>query len=373
MLEDLLEDITNDDLGIAYADADADVSSTTTQTNINDDDKDIKDDDKDSSKIDMYNNPQYNICQQKAHDFETSDTGVYYSNVFCLKSCLNSKCRESTIKKYYSEIKDYITNPFDEVLNYNQTRLCVLHKHHEGPCCSTPFSEKNMLQKSRVCAKMETSINSCIYQVPGDTSGNSYYKNRASRLYPIVISSDTKFKIKRESVSSKIPKICISLKEHTTPFLMATAYIDWVTYTIHIEGMEENILTTLEEPFMTWKKILQTQHAEYLHTYFKNRNRKVFEMKSGVRNTICAVKQNILTVSNFADTTRDNRIIIDQNDIQMGHILPRNNNEYTIRGTNLVMMTREGNRAVGENDYMDDTWILKDISILQNLCNPKME
>ena len=96
-------------------------------------------------------------------------------------------------------------------------------------------------------------------------------------------------------------------------------------------------------------------------------------MKSGVRNTICAVKQNILTVSNFADTTRDNRIIIDQNDIQMGHILPRNNNEYTIRGTNLVMMTREGNRAVGENDYMDDTWILKDISILQNLCNPKME
>ena len=168
-------------------------------------------------------------------------------------------------------------------------------------------------------------------------------------------------------------KFCFYLKEHTTPFQMATAYIDWVTYALHIDGMEENILSPLSEPFLSWKNVLHTHHATFLQNYFKKRNRKIFDASTGVRRTICAVKQNVLTVANFADTTRDNRIDIDPNDVQMGHIVPRSNNEYTIRGTNLLMMTREGNRAVGENDYMDNSWILKDISILQNLCNPKLD
>ena len=322
------------------------------------------------TKINMYDNPQYNLCQQKAEVFENSPIGVYYKNNFCLKPCLSSKCRESTVEKYYHEIKDYISNDYKDVLNYNQMRLCVLQKDHDGACSSSPYSMKKMLQPTRVSNKMETSVNSCIYQVPGDTSGNSYYKNRASRLYPIVISSDTKFKINRESSNTKVPKICISLKEHTTPFLMATAYIDWVTYALLIEGMEEHILPTMAEPYIGWKRKLVGDHASFLHDHFQSKNRKIFDMSSGVRKTICAVKQNVLTVDNFADISRDNRINIDQNDIQMGHIVPRNNNEYTIRGTNLLMMTREGNRAVGENDYMDNTWIMRDISILKNLCDP---
>lgn len=347
-----------------------DTTTTSTPDNLEGNNEEEEDD---ADRINMYDNTQYNICQQKAYEFEHSDIGDYYKKHFCLKPCTASKCRESTIEKYYSAIREYITNSYDEVLKYNQMRLCVLPKEHEGACNSSPFSEKKMLLQSRVSNKMETSINSCIYQVPGDTSGNSYYKNRASRLYPIVISSDTKIKMKRENSESKIPKICISLKEHTTPFLMATAYIDWVTYAIHIEGMEENMISPLSAPYLGWKNLLMNEHASFLHKHFKDRNRKIFDIKSGVRKTICAVKQNILTVSNFADITRDNRIIIDQNDIQMGHILPRNNNEYTIRGTNLLMMTREGNRAVGENDYMDNSWILRDISILQNLCNPNMD
>ena len=319
----------------------------------------------------MYDNPQYNLCQQKANSFEISDIGKYYKSNFCMKPCLSSKCRETTVSKHYEEIKDHITNTYEDVINYNQMRLCVLQKDHAGACRSSPFSVKKMLVPTRVSSKMETSINSCIYQVPGDTSGNSYYKNRASRLFPIVISSDTKFKINRESTNSKIPKICISLKEHTTPFLMATAYIDWVTYALHIDGMEEHLLHSMDEPYLSWKRKLTEHHAAFLHDLFRSKNRKIFDTSSGVRKTICAVKQNILTVENFADTSRDNRVNIDQNDIQMGHILPRNNNEYTIRGTNLLMMTREGNRAVGENDYLDNEWILRDISILQNLCYPK--
>lgn len=362
----LLDDVDcNEDISTS-ASIDVDIQESGDET--------IKQDKEDShEKLNMYNNTQYNTCQQKAKEFEESAVGYFYKTHFCLKPCLSSKCREATIQKYFAEIKDHVSNTYEEVLAYNQMRLCVLHKDHEGPCSSTPFSEKKMLVKSRVSNKMETSINSCIYQVPGDTSGNSIYKNRASRLYPIVIGSNTKIKIQRQSSDSKVPKICISLKEHTTPFQMATAYIDWVTYALHIDGMEENILSPLSEPFLSWKNGLQTHHATFLQNYFKERNRKIFDVSTGVRRTICAVKQNVLTVANFADTTRDNRIDIDPNDVQMGHIVPRSNNEYTIRGTNLLMMTREGNRAVGENDYMDNSWILKDISILQNLCNPKLE
>lgn len=328
-----------------------------------------------TTQIDMYNNPQFNLCLQKAVDFEASDIGDYYKKHFCLQPCSSSKykCRKSTIEKYYAEMEDYITNSLDEVMKYNQTRLCVLQKGHTGECSSCPFSQGKILKHSRVSNKMETSINSCIYQVPGDTSGNSYFKNRASRLYPIVVSSDTKIKMKKASCTSKMPKICISLKEHTTPFQMATAYIDWVTYATHIDEMEDNFMSSIAEPFLGWKDLLVNRHAAFLQNHFKSRNRKIFDTTSGVRKTICAVKQDILTVANFADISRDNRINIDPNDIQMGHIVPRSNNEFTIRGTNLLMMTRDGNRAVGENDYLDDSWILRDISILQNLCSPKMD
>ena len=328
-----------------------------------------------TAQIDMYNNPQFNLCLQKALAFEESDIGDYYKKHFCLQPCSSSKykCRKSTIEKYYAEMEDYITNSLDEVMKYNQTRLCVLQKGHTGECSSCPFSQGKILKHSRVSNKMETSINSCIYQVPGDTSGNSYFKNRASRLYPIVVSSDTKIKMKKASCTSKMPKICISLKEHTTPFQMATAYIDWVTYAIHIDEMEDNFVSSIAEPFLGWKDLLVNRHAAFLQNHFKSRNRKIFDTTSGVRKTICAVKQDILTVANFADISRDNRINIDPNDIQMGHIVPRSNNEFTIRGTNLLMMTRDGNRAVGENDYLDDSWILRDISILQNLCSPKID
>ena len=212
-----------------------------------------------TTQIDMYNNPQFNLCLQKALAFEESDIGDYYKRHFCLQPCSSSKykCRKSTIEKYYAEMEDYITNSLDEVMKYNQTRLCVLQKGHTGECSSCPYSQGKILKHSRVSNKMETSINSCIYQVPGDTSGNSFYKNRASRLYPIVIGSNAKIKIKRQSSDSKVPKICISLKEHTTPFQMATAYIDWVTYAIHIDGMDEHIISPLSEPFLSWKNVLQ--------------------------------------------------------------------------------------------------------------------
>lgn len=61
----------------------------------------------------------------------------------------------------------------------------------------------------------------------------------------------------------------------------------------------------------------------------------------------------------MSDISRDNRVNIDNDDIQMGHIQSRNDMHYTIRGVNLVMMTREGNRIIGEDSFIENIWIEK--------------
>ena len=73
--------------------------------------------------------------------------------------------------------------------------------------------------------------------------------------------------------------------------------------------------------------------------------------------TICPVIPKGLEIINVADPERDNRTVIDRYDVQMGHISSRTNECYTIYGTNLVMMTREGNRIIGEYSLIEDDWI----------------
>ena len=43
--------------------------------------------------------------------------------------------------------------------------------------------------------------------------------------------------------------------------------------------------------------------------------------------------------------------------IQLGHCCPRSDREYTIRGFNIVVMTRDGNRIVGDYNFLEDGWI----------------
>ena len=62
-------------------------------------------------------------------------------------------------------------------------------------------------------------------------------------------------------------------------------------------------------------------------------------------------------MKDISDPDRDNRVEINKNDVQMGHLVSRNNNEVTIRGLNLSVMTREGNRIIGEYSLFDSEWI----------------
>ena len=59
------------------------------------------------------------------------------------------------------------------------------------------------------------------------------------------------------------------------------------------------------------------------------------------------------------DIAKDTRIENGPNDIQLGHCDIRNEKSFTIRGFNICLMTREGNRLVGDTSFFDDSWIKK--------------
>ena len=49
----------------------------------------------------------------------------------------------------------------------------------------------------------------------------------------------------------------------------------------------------------------------------------------------------------------------------MGHVNPKNDKYFSIRGLNLVMMSRRGNELLGSNNFVEDKWIID----LQKITN----
>ncbi len=268
----------------------------------------------------------------------TESTKLHESDVYYLNTlCLNSVGQE--VKGDYK---------FLESLNLPNCRngfkkCCVLPRGHQDKCSTT----YDIFIKSSLTEKLISSVEKAIYYTPGND--DYVYKNRAQRLYPYAISAEDEKKIKDKDIKKKC---AIPLKDASTPICMAQAYLDYMTFIYNIKGIDkyicynENICKMLVD------------HKKTLIDYYKNRY--IFD-KDGY--TICAVTRKTLSVLNFADPDRDNRINIDEDDIQMGHCVPRNDNMVTIRGKNLVPMTRKGNRIIGDNNYCEDKWIddLKEI------------
>ena len=177
-------------------------------------------------------------------------------------------------------------------------------------------------------------------------------------LFPIILSSNDERLIKCKHIKLKCS---IPLKEYSTPFQLATAYIDWFTYILNVQDMD-----TLIKDCNLWDMIHSSinSHKLFLDKFYKLYNRNIFNKDTGY--TICPIQKNILSIKNIADISRDNRININDMDVQMGHIHCRSDEEFTIRGTNLVMMSREGNRIIGEHSFINDKWIQKLQHIITN-------
>jgi hypothetical protein len=304
--------------------------------------------------FDVYSQPEYILAMKHAEEFEESAEASHYKAHFCLKPITTGGVKQDTVKNAFDRLEGLIQNQFDQLITNTKRKLCILAKDHVGKC---EFSAKGLFRKSskedKTVDKMLTSINMCVYSIPGDD--DYVYKNRASRLFPIVISSKLEKKIR--SKSTKL-KCAIPLKEHSTPFMLASAYIDWMCYVINISDIDKHINGSMTDKYKTLFASLRDTHKRFLIDVFNKINKRAFN-DDGF--TICPVTGHMYCTKNVSDSLRDNRFEQDNNDVEMGHVVPKSDSQFTVRGMNVIMMTRVGNRHVGENDFRENVW-LEDIS-----------
>jgi len=323
-------------------DSDTDNTDDTTQTSAS------------IHKFDLYNNPEYLAANNDAKEFENTEQANYYNHFFCLKECGKYITGKETLRKHYKNIEPFISNSFEEVHNHSQKQLCILIKNHTGKCTD----KADIFKKNTTSNKLVKSIDQCIYKAPGND--DYVYKNRAPRLHPIHIPKSIERQIRNKT---KKLKCAIPLCEYATPFMLATAYIDWLCYIINIQDIEPLIQTELNEDYNNFISILKNQHKTFIKDYFIQFNRNIFDANN---NTICVISQNVILTKDVSDPSRDNRININPEDIQMGHIKSRNDMYFTVRGLNITMMSRYGNRVIGEDSFIENIWIDKLKNIIKH-------
>lgn len=222
--------------------------------------------------------------------------------------------------------------------------VCVLPKNHTG-ACSKDFN--SIFKKTDpITKKLVGKINLAIFSTPGE-SKEYVYKNRSSRLFGVVLAGHEEEKIR---VTTEKKACAIPLNEASTPILLAQAYLDWMTYIMNIRGID----TYLDPEYAHFSgvKTMISDHKDYLKTCFPTR--KVFTDEGYA---MCVVTHHELSVSDVADPSRNNRANPLNTDLQLGHNFPRTERYVTIRGGNLLPMTRRGNLIIGERVFTEDVWI----------------
>lgn len=273
----------------------------------------------------------------------------HYIECMCLKETKYGP--NDPTEKNYQEVKNCNLYPRQDESKY----LCVQPKNHNGKCSH----KLNYLfdNSSENIYKVCTSIDTAIYSTPGND--DYVYKNRCSRLFKIVLSTKEQLKIRDKS---KKKKCAIPLKDYSTQFDLACAYLDWTTYMLNVKEIKDDYLSKklIEDESLL---IYINNHKTYLNNFYESLDRKVFD-ENGF--TICGVTRYLFKLEDIADTTRDSRVDIRETDMQLGHVVPRNEETITIKGLNLIPMTRRGNRIVGGNIFTENLWIEDLKTILKN-------
>ena len=272
----------------------------------------------------------------------------YYDSFVCGKNTKLGPKEDLAIEKS----EKWIENTGVKFLSgrENLKKLCVLPKGHRGKCCDN-FGD--IFKKGEIRKQLKKKWNSAIYSTPGNDG--YVYINRASRLYRFVLS-----KIQQKIIrDKKIKKSCaIPLQDASTPLLLCYAYVDYMVYVCNIKGIEK-LLNTSAPHYKTIMDML-TSHKQHLIDQFAPR--KIFDDEGY---TMCVIPQVRSRVEDFCDPTRDMRYDCRDTDIQLGHVECRSDRVVSIRGENLLPMSRRGNLIIGEHNFMKNTWIDELIRIIQ--------
>ena len=276
---------------------------------------------------------------------ETFENNSHYSSIMCMKNTIAGPKHDST--------KDVFMALINKMSGRTNLKYkCVLPLGHVGKCCHK-FSM--LFKKNNFTNKLLTSVDTAIYSTPGND--DYVYKNRSSRLYENVVSSKQE-KLIRDKTEKKT--CAIPLKDASSPILLAQAYLDWLTFIVNIVDINEH----LDPDNETNKSILSmlTKNKEHLTSVYGGFKRDIFD-KQG--HSMCVITRNVIKLSDVADPTRDNRVDICDKDIQLGHNHPRTEKYVSIRGENLLPMSRRGNLIIGERVFTENVWIeeLKSIVI----------
>ena len=274
---------------------------------------------------------------------------LYYLSKMCGKVTRFGPTIEPAIKKYNKWIKDTGVKllPGRDGLKH----LCVLPKGHRGPCChhyASIFKEGEFLKQ------LKKKWDSAIYKTPGNDG--RVYHNRNSRLYRNVLS-----KIQQKIIrNKKVEKSCaIPLQDASTPLLLLTAFLDYMVFIVNIKGIETELDTSKPQ----YETIMDMLSNHKLHLMERFAPRKIFDDEGY---TMCVITQVRSRLEDFCDITRDDmRTDCRDTDIQLGHVECRSDRVVSIRGENLLPMSRRGNLIIGEHNFMKNTWIDELTRIIQ--------
>jgi hypothetical protein len=282
------------------------------------------------TKISLFAHSAVVSCTNHAAAWAASEL-PHYANLMCMKPV--GKVTLPPIREAYKHMSQWITETPEEVekaLHY----CCVLPKDHKGGCDYNPANA--IFKDKTIACKFDW-----LTSTPGDD--DYIYKNRATRLFPFKV-PDVLQRVWRNKDTKR--KCAIPLKEGSTPEMMAAAWLDYMTLMISVEGIDEELkgykhLDTL--------RAMAAVHKVELARYYSALGKVIFDAEGF---SICPVMGTRLTVAQIA-----NPDLCDLNAIQLGHVVPRTDEQYTIRGKNILMMTRRGNLLVGDCSFLDDAWI----------------
>lgn len=305
--------------------------------------KNIKNDDDETDSLTITNDNVYQSFCESVKKYEDNE---HYTNLMCMKATTSGFKHDGTKDIYMENISKM---PGRKNLKYK----CVLPLGHTGKCSHT-FS--TLFKKNDITNKLNNSIKLAIYNTPGND--DYVYKNRSSRLDENVISSEEEKKIRDKNEKKKC---AIPLKDASSPNLLAQAYLDWITFIVNIKDINEHL--NLEDNTNKYIIEMISKNKAHLISVYGSLNRTVFD---SLGYSMCVITKNNIKISDVSDPTRDNRVNITDNDIQLGHNYPRTDEYVSIRGENLIPMSRRGNLIIGERVFTQDKWINE----LKQIVNP---
>ena len=135
-------------------------------------------------------------------------------------------------------------------------------------------------------------------------------------------------------------------------------YFDWSSYIISVIDIEEYLNNDKKNEYIF--KTLQL-HLIFIKENFEKYNRKILNENN---NLICPITKEIIILENLYNENM--RFNPNENDIQFGHVEAKSKCRYSIKGLNTLPMSREGNRILGENSFIEDIWIKKLKNILRD-------